>query len=306
MAHKQTYLDGLAKVANIAGASRWGRLLRDPVRYCSAIGFRELGYRRHRTPRRVTVQPFFGGNMTVLLPASTDIYLTGGKSHDSEIRLARFLIERLTPGDHFLDVGAHYGYFSRLGAALVGKTGRVVAIEAAPDTFAILGENAGAEPQLTALQLAVSDTVGHLDFYAFPNQYSEYNTTDPGQFAGAAWLAENPPVRHRIPADTLDAIAGREALTPRVIKIDVEGAELLVLRGAENLLSAQSPAVVVEYLTAERGNTAHRAAADLLRSLGYGSYRIGPDGRLEVLPDIEGYLTGAGMDSDNVVFDRTQ
>lgn len=75
--------------------------------------------------------------MNIALPASTDIYLTGGKSHDSEIRLAKFLIKNLNQGDNFVDIGAHYGYFTLLGAHLVGKGGRVF-FEPGKSTYSLL------------------------------------------------------------------------------------------------------------------------------------------------------------------------
>ena len=129
-----SFLRQLAHVEKLAASSRWHRLLHAPGRYIYAIGFRTLVYARTRRGVFRQVNTFFGVPMQVVLPAGTDLYLTGGKTHDSEIRLARLLLETLRPGDDFVDVGAHFGYFALLAAQLVGPTGRVRAYEASAST----------------------------------------------------------------------------------------------------------------------------------------------------------------------------
>lgn len=100
----------LSEVEKIASSSKIRRLLDNPYKYLYAILFRQLAYSRKKREVIKTTTLFYGKKMKVALPASTDIYLTGGKSHDSEIRLARFLIQNLSGEEHFLDIGAHYGY----------------------------------------------------------------------------------------------------------------------------------------------------------------------------------------------------
>ena len=73
-------------------------------------------------------------------------------------------------GDVFVDVGANIGYFSLLTAKLVGPTGKVLAIEAAPFIFEKLFENIQKNglQHIHALNLAVSDTDGVASIYAAP------------------------------------------------------------------------------------------------------------------------------------------
>lgn len=135
---QQELLSGIEKVQKIASASKLERMLANPVKYFRAIFFREIIYRRTRKSQEVQATTFFGFPMRILLPSATDICLTGGKSHPSEIRLAKYLIQNLRHNDSFLDIGAHYGYFSLLAAQLVGSNGRVTAFEASPSTFQVL------------------------------------------------------------------------------------------------------------------------------------------------------------------------
>lgn len=292
----------LERVERLALAPKLQRLLRAPGRYLYAIGFRLLRYRATKKGVMKQTPTFFGTSMTVVLPAGTDIYLTGGKSHDSEIRLARFLIRQLQPGDVFADVGAHFGYFSLLAARLVGSAGRVVSFEASTTTHAVLAQNIANTAIVQANHCAVSDRQEMISFYEFPILYNEFNSLDVTQFENEKWFKEFKPTKISVPAVTLDDFFARADRLPAVIKIDVEGAELKVIRGAAQLLTRAAVAVVLEYLEPKRHNTSHQQAAALLRELGYQAHRIGHEGQLVPCPDLDAYLQAEQIDSDNFVF----
>ncbi|MGY2132995.1 FkbM family methyltransferase [Hymenobacter sp. HD11105] len=295
-------LHQLERVERLAQAPKLMRLLRAPARYLYAVGFRLLRYQATKKGIIKQADTFFGTPMTVVLPAGTDIYLTGGKSHDSEIRLARFLIQRLRPGSVFADVGAHFGYFSLLAARLVGPTGQVVAFEASATTHSVLAQNVANTAVVQANHCAVSDQQETISFYEFPILYNEFNSLDVTQFEGEEWFAEFKPTKISVPAVTLDDFFARAGRLPEVLKIDVEGAELKVIRGAAQLLTRASVAVVLEYLEPKRHNVGHQQAATLLRELGYQSHRIGREGQLVPCPDLDAYLQAEQIDSDNFVF----
>ncbi|NJL77576.1 MAG: FkbM family methyltransferase, partial [Saprospiraceae bacterium] len=185
--------------------------------------------------------------MKVILPAGMDLFLLGAKGHDSEVRLARWLINTLQSGDTFLDVGAHFGYYSLLASQLVGETGKVVAFEAAPKTFALLEKNVKPYSNILALPKAVSDKVASIEIYEFPVLYSEYNTLDTKPFEGMEWFKENLPQPTTVPAISLDFYCQQATIHPTVIKIDVEGAEGSVLKGLQHRLCFSSPQLVMEF-----------------------------------------------------------
>ncbi|SNR34214.1 FkbM family methyltransferase [Hymenobacter mucosus] len=295
-------LTQLDKVEALAAASKWHRLWHAPAKYLYAIGFRRLVYARHKKGVVKQVATFFGIPMQVVLPAGTDIYLTGGKSHSSEIRLARFLINTLQPGDDFLDVGGHFGYFSLLASQLVGASGRVVAYEASRSTYAVLAENVKRLPNIRAVHSAVSDRQESISFYEFPVLYNEFNSMDVTQFAGEKWFEEFKPTRIDVPAVRVDDILADSGLAPHVIKIDVEGAELKVIGGAAASLRRLAPYVVMEYLEPKRHNTEHQKAVTLLRELGYHAHTLQENGTLQPCADLDAYLIQHGHDSDNFVF----
>ena len=292
----------LAAAERLAQGSRWQRLLNAPGKYLFAMGFRELFYARSHRARPAQVTTFFGLPMQVMLPAGTDLYLLGAKSHDSEVRLARLLMRHLKPGDTFIDVGGHFGYFTLLASRLVGPAGRVVAFEASRNTYAVLVENVRQQPNVTAYHLALSDQHETISFFEFPVLYNEFNSMDVDQFRNEKWFAKFPPQRIDVLATRLDDVVERDNLQPAIIKIDVEGAELKVIRGAAGTLRHQRPLVVMEYLAPDRHNTAHRQAAALLNELGYASYAPAPDGQLDPCTDLDAYLVQYGIESTNFVF----
>lgn len=299
---KDLLLKQLDTVDRLASGSKIRRFLNKPYKYVYAILFKELVYPRSKKGLKTSAKLFYGKDMIAYLPASTDIYLTGGKSHPSEIRLAKFLISCLEKGDHFLDIGAHYGYFSLLASQLVGTEGRVVSYEPSSLTFTLLQENAQVEKNISVYNEAVSDHIGRISFYEFPNLYSEYNAADIEQFNKEDWYGDFKPREVKVSCTTLDSITAGGAFNPRLIKIDVEGGENKVVSGGIDFLKNNSPRLILEFLSAQRGNAEHQKALNQLRGLGYISHIISGSGGLEIVQDIDSYLDSKHLESDNIVF----
>lgn len=296
-------LDKIQQVEKLAFTSKLNRFLNKPTRYVFSIIFRDFWYKRNKKEISRSCKTFFDAEMEILLPSSTDIYLTGGKSHQSELNLAKFLIKHLRPNDVFLDVGAHYGYFSLLASRLVEDNGRVISFEAAPSSFSILNKNVANTHNIQPHHLAVSDANSTITFYEFPNLYSEYNTISPQQFQQEKWFKEYAPKEINISCIQLDNFLGEEMI-PDMIKIDVEGAEYKVLKGSSGLLKEFSPVIIMEYLSNARGNLAHVEAHNLLTSLGYHANIIDNTGNIHPISSVENYLNRNKLDSDNIVFTK--
>jgi FkbM family methyltransferase len=299
-------LEGIAKAERLANGAKWQRALHDPSRYLQAQWHHKVEYPRTHRGWQVSTATVFGEDMEVILPAGMDIYLLGAKGHSSELRLAKLLCKTLLPGQTFVDVGAHFGFFSGLAAKLVGGQGKVIACEAAPQTFSVLRQNLEAFSQATAHHLAIAAEPGKLTFTEFPVEYSEFNTLRPAQFDNAEWLEHNQPQQVEVEAMPLDDLLADEAEV-NFIKIDVEGAEDIVIAGMKRLLErARPPVICMEYLTAARDNSAHLEAIAMLEQAGMHAHEISGDGELlpASLADIDDHLRRQKEDSDNVVFVR--
>lgn len=286
----------------MAKTSRWGRFVHAPFKYLKAIIFRKLIYKWSRRPARVNTKLFFGKTMTVMLPSATDIYLTGGKSHESEILLAKFMIRQLKPGDHFLDVGAHFGYFTLLAEKLTGSNGQVYSFEPSTESFSVLRQNIDGSHTIRVFENAISDQIETIRFHEFPNLYSEYNTRDIGQFRNQPWFSSFRPEIKEVNATTIDNLTMNHQFTPTFIKIDVEGSEYQVIAGGRNYLTQSAPVISMEFLDENRHNASHKLAVDLLRSLGFTSYCINHHGHLQAVTNLDQYLAEKGLESDNIIF----
>lgn len=168
-----------------------------------------------------------------------NLYYLRGYSLEEQALIASYL----QPGDTFIDVGANIGVFSLMAAEKVGPTGSVVAFEPASDTSARLWENVelnGFEDRITILQCALADEKGELALF---DSDVEANDLGKRSFFQHGKAIETVPVRvfDELVAD------GTVVLNKPVgaLKIDVEGAELLVLEGMRNFLKQHKPKVVL-------------------------------------------------------------
>ncbi len=299
---KNTLLNQLQTVSDINSLSKLGRLFNNPTKYASAMYSRFIYYPIRKKGVQISTATFFGDTMDVLLPAGTDIYLTSGKAHDSEIRLSAYIINMLEPYNTFVDVGAHFGFFSLLASKIVGDQGKVLAYEGGEDTYQVLHKNLKSNPNIEVNNKVVSNTQGKVFFYQFPTAYSEYNSLDIEQYKDTDWIESNPP--KVTPMDSIRLSEELKGQSVDMIKVDVEGGELGVLTGLEEYLVDNNPTIIIEYLSADRNNQSHVLAAQYLLDKGYKSYIIDKNGSATGCIDLASYMKEAGLDSDNIVFLR--
>ncbi|MER3497272.1 MAG: hypothetical protein C4308_00860 [Chitinophagaceae bacterium] len=153
--------------------------------------------------------------------------------------------KHIKPGNIFLDIGAHFGFYSLLAADLVGPGGSVCSFESSPQNFLILKQNAGDISQLKIFNQAVSVNNGAVTMHEFSTAYSEYNSIYAGQFDKENWFRKNSWRETTVVAVTLDDFCSRENITPCMIKIDVEGSEFDVVYGGGNLLLEMKTGFIV-------------------------------------------------------------
>lgn len=216
-----------------------------------------------------------------------------------EFNLANFVVNFLEPGDTFVDVGAHVGYYASLATALVGKTGTVIAIEPTPRTFESMKRNLDHFPRATVLNQALSDRDGVLTFYDYGRTYSAFNSFTMRESLGNTKLE---PDEIQIPTTTLDAILSKPATGTVFIKIDAEGAESAILRGASNTLANLRPVISIEVGGYEDWDKSTEDALKLLKDSNYQLYSIEGTGTLAPhIPDaLYGYDNLIAIPSEKI------
>lgn len=190
-----------------------------------------------------------------------------------ELETARLIKRLLRPGDHFVDGGANIGYFTLLAAQRVGPHGRVDAFEPQPENRARLEANLRVNALSDGVRLhaqALADRAGEAALHIL--QGPQHNHGEASLFAapGAATMA--------IATARLDEVLA--GLSPRLIKLDIEGAEPLAIAGMAGLLQGtRPPMVLMEHnaAAAARAGFAPTEALDRLLKAQpcYHVYRIG-------------------------------
>jgi FkbM family methyltransferase len=164
-------------------------------------------------------------------------------------------VATLKTGDCFIDVGSNVGYFALMAAPLVGPQGVVVAIEPEPRNLMRLRRNMALNPDvhITLLPIAVSSVAGTATLKINPlneGGHSLGDFLDTETRTARAQHAED----ISVVTDTLDAVVlpllkpGRRAL----FKIDVEGFELEVLKGMQEILSTRDVEIICEVSAQKR------------------------------------------------------
>jgi FkbM family methyltransferase len=190
-----------------------------------------------------------------LNPRTGQNYLRG----DAESRVQEALEKRLRPGMVFYDLGANIGFFSLLGARLVGPHGKVFSFEPDAEVASRLRRNAGRNgfSNIAVVEAGVWSSSREITFVAADSSSPDHGT---GTFMQGAAEATGAPVR----CVALDDFV-QNAPPPDAIKCDVEGAEVEALRGAEKLIEQQRPWILCEMHSEEND----RAWRELLRRFGY-------------------------------------
>jgi FkbM family methyltransferase len=142
----------------------------------------------------------------------------------------------------FVDAGTHVGQYTLVASDIVGPSGSVHSFEPQPDTFELLQHNVETN-KLTNVHLnrcALGETCSNAELYlACPDNVGQSSFRRPHNYSGKAVTVN---------CRTLDDYADEHGIQVNVIKIDVEGAELSVLRGATKILSASvKPCLIVEF-----------------------------------------------------------
>lgn len=166
----------------------------------------------------------------------------GYTNGDHEPWIQDLLKAELRLGDCYYDVGAHTGFFSLIGSRFVGPAGKIVAFEPDPENAAALRANIAknALTQVTVVEAAVWSSPGQATF----ERASESSNRTQGHVSSAT----DPKLgRISVPAIRLDDLVfGDGNPTPRLMKMDVEGAEWEALHGARRLLAEAKPKLLCE------------------------------------------------------------
>jgi FkbM family methyltransferase len=196
---------------------------------------------------------------TILLDMQVDKdYWLG--TYEPELQSA--LRQLIPPGAVIYDLGANIGYVSLLLAKAAGEAGKVFAFEALPSNIDQLRRNVALnamERRVTVIDRAVTQTLG-------PVRFLVHASGGMGKVAGSAGREDRYESEVTVPGISLDEfVYGQVNPPPQVVKMDIEGGEVLALPGMHRVLTEARPLMLMEL----HGPESCRAAWETLTASGY-------------------------------------
>lgn len=235
--------------------------LEHPIRAMAGYVLQNVGLsERLRLQRSGYQVPFFSrSNVALTLWVDTEVIDP----------VEEFVVEYLSAGDVLVDVGANIGCVTAAGSVTVGPRGKVIAIEAHPRTFACLQKTVAINraDNVTCLNVALGATEGTVCF-TDERRKDDNNRVIPGGSSGLEVPC--------LPLTTVVQSHGIDRIS--LLKIDVEGFEMQVLRGAESIL-ARTDCICIELLDhtlRKFGSSADQVKA-YLRAQGFQLFRFRSD-----------------------------
>jgi FkbM family methyltransferase len=232
---------------------------------------------------RVPANATLGNGMKMVVPWNDDgghaVFEHGYYEQDT-VDIFRKL---LSPGMVVFDIGANIGQYSLVASERVGKTGKVHGFEPDPTTFAWLDRNIklNQSSNVALNQVALFSESGKKTLYLANARDTGSNSfAIPWTFSGRTC---------EVTCSTVNDYLRKEKITHvDVLKIDVEGSELAILRGASALMDAEDkPVLLVEFEEERQAHFGTSCAhlANFLMSKGYALYKCSK-------PPLEPYVSG--------------
>ena len=172
--------------------------------------------------------------------------IKSGKLSEKEIYALPMIIK---PKDYAIDIGAHYGRFTYPLSQIVGQDGHVFSVEPVYHCFSMLNRIVDALKltNVSIYNIALSNQNGEIEM-VIPTDQSGLHVYSCSHIVNE-YSADNEALisTQKIQCQTLDQfVTSNEISKIDLIKCDVEGAELLILQGSENVIKKYHPVLILE------------------------------------------------------------
>ena len=189
----------------------------------------------------------------------------------------RFIKNQLYEGEVFIDIGANVGAYSLVASRLVGRSGKVIAFEPVGTIFQRLTENISLNrlTNIIAEKRAVLDNNGMIDIYLSDRQNMGMSSIF--HFNSESGKSE------KVEAVSMDDYIEKRGISRiSLIKIDIEGSEMLALKGMQRILERFHPKILIELKEETFTNSGYQAKniIDFLVKAGYNMFIIDEQGNI--------------------------
>lgn len=195
----------------------------------------------------------------------------------------RLFKKTVKEGNIVIDLGANIGYFTLLAANLVGKRGKVYAFEPEPKNYNYLLKNIRLNnyDNVLATQKAVSDKIGRTNLYICEHDTGHHTINQYEGIKNYKPNTDNKETFIEIDTVTLDDFLKNKEKAVDIIKMDIEGAEVLALSGTKEIIRQnQNIKMFIEFfplLIKKMGSSPEEFIRKLLEDYGFSVFVIGKD-----------------------------
>lgn len=198
-----------------------------------------------------------GQKMVLNLQTEKDYWLG---TYEAELQAT--LRELVQKGMTLYDIGANIGYISLMMARLSGREGKVFSFEALPTNLRRLNENISLNNMDSIIQVLPKAVIDKTR----PVRFLSHSSTSMGKAAGSAGRAEKYDQEITVEGLALDDFVYKQKQpSPGIIKMDIEGGEVLAVKGMKRLLTECKPILLIEL----HGEEAAKAVWDALTKADY-------------------------------------
>jgi FkbM family methyltransferase len=233
------------------------------------------------TFRNVSIRNGFIKNYRWCINAGGNYYPIGIYEEET----VSMILDNLNENDVFYDIGANTGYLSMIAAKKVGPLGKVYAFEPMDRNISFLNEHIHINliNNIFVFDMAVSDKRGIVRFSLDNNQSANTYVEESLKFKNVNNYKD-------VLTESLDSLFFKNEITvPKLIKIDVEGAEYDVLKGAKEILQKFGPTLILS--THEKWVPGiDKKCVLLLESYGYQLNKIDNSNSTTYMPGLDDYL----------------
>jgi len=172
-----------------------------------------------------------------------------------------FIASCLNRGDCFIDIGANIGLMSIFASQCVGNSGKILAFEAHPETHELLQKN---------IQL---NHIENIDTFNFalgnePGKATIYDNWNVNRGGASLVIHSENSTGFEVDVKTLDEVIQND-FQPKMIKIDVEGFEFQVLKGAAKTIENAKPILIIEFSVSRENHYDPFEMIDFIESFGF-------------------------------------
>lgn len=220
----------------------------------------------------IKAKTFWNQTFDIILPETVSVNIWRNGFPETDVTL--YLLRHLNRGETFIDIGAHFGFYSILASSIVGREGQVLSFEPTISTFNQLSKNISnyGNENIKIFNMAAFNSKTEMEF----NDYGIINSAFNSFFAnrGNDRLAGKKIKVNTIVLDDFlsENYSDREI---NMIKIDAESSEFQIITGLKNTISKHHPKIIVEI--GDYSVSSIRSSyelVELIESLGYEGFEL--------------------------------